>query len=107
MILSFESLLSIYKNKTGYEELIAIGYVLNIQENGIIQIRIIKFINKEDEKLPLKTRNTLIFKTALSRQYVDIEAIKWTLKRDSVGKFSFLGIKKPAELSVWIGQRIT
>jgi|GEM_PF-2470547 hypothetical protein len=76
MNLSSESFLSIYKNKSGYEEPIAIGYVLNIQENGMIQIQIIKFINKEDEKLSPKIRNTLIFKTVLSRRYVNIEVIE-------------------------------
>jgi hypothetical protein len=74
MILSFESLLSIYKNDKGYEELIAIGYVRNIQENGMIHVKIIQ--NKRDEKFPLKTLNALIFKTALSRQYVNIEAFE-------------------------------
>jgi hypothetical protein len=42
----------------------------------MIQIKIIKFINKEDEKLPPKTRDALIFKTALPRQYVNIEAFE-------------------------------
>jgi hypothetical protein len=67
-------LLSIYKNDKGYEELIAIGYVRNIQENGMIHVKIIQ--NKRDEKFPLKTLNALIFKTALPRQYVNIEAIE-------------------------------
>ncbi len=69
--LSYQSLLSIYKNEKGYEELIAVGYVLNIQENNTLQVQILKFFGNEDGKSLMKIRNQLIFKATFLLSYLD------------------------------------
>jgi len=47
-VFSFGSIVSMYFKREGFEELIAIGEVYNIQEDGKIQIKINKFITEKD-----------------------------------------------------------
>lgn len=40
--ISINVIVTIYENKNKYEHILGYGYILNIQQNGIIQIKIIK-----------------------------------------------------------------
>ena len=57
-----ESLVSVYVKENAFEKLIGIGYVLTIQQNGLIQVLVIQGVEKQDsiwEKIRSGNSNVL------------------------------------------------
>ena len=77
VLFSHESSVAIFHNENSVEHLLGVGYVETIQENGLIQVRIIHFVEPEGSqfwtRLIAKNRDVLpqiLVKPYVPRQYL-------------------------------------
>lgn len=69
--ISFNTLLSIYVQKDDYEDLYALGYVQNVQENKLVSVKVIKKFIEEPQPQDLLERS--IIKTSLPYNRLSLE----------------------------------
>ncbi len=77
-LFSYDSLVSFYYIEEGFEQLIGIGHVFNIQEDGKIQVMITKLVEEHIEIIKKLAQNDaialrkIVVKPNVPRRYIDM-----------------------------------